>query len=420
MSWHIKVKWGAGAVRVIFTVNGPGEVSGWLYPLSRALKALCPTADLTVCLLPCVFATGAEKRVIAELGTIDRVLDRKESLRLILTGRRPEGWSGGAPALVFHLGGEVALTVLLARRLGASLYAYAERPLPWSFLFRRVFYNGLNRLPQRIASQADLLVGELMVDAARLRRAPEQVGAKPGMRTVALYPGSREYLAEPLLPYYAFVVEALAAKRPQTRWLIARADYVSMSLLRNLPPPPEGHRWPALALRFGEDERQAWLETPAGVRIEIASAAEAMARADLALTIPGTNTGELAAAGVPMVVVLPTYLGHMVPLPGLAGHLGRLPGVGRALKTVFGHRMLRRLPLLAQPNRRAGRMIVPELVGEGLNSRIEAELLALIDGDNTALSLALAKAMGRAGAAERLSAEIAAFFGTQNAQGSRL
>ena len=406
-----------GTVQVIFTVNGPGEVSGWLYPLSRALKALCPTAELTVCLLPCVFATGAEKRVIAELGTIDRVLDRKESLQLILTGRRPKGWRGGAPVLVFHLGGEVALTVLLARRLSASLYAYAERPLPWRFMFRKVFYNGLNRLPHRIESKAELLVGELMVDAARLRRAPEQMGAEPGMRTVALYPGSRGYLAQPLLPYYAVAVEALAALRPQTRWVIARADYVSMSLLRNLPRPPEGHRWPALPLRFGEDERSAWLETPAGVRIEIVSAAEALARADVALTIPGTNTGELAAAGVPMVVVLPTYIGHIVPLPGLAGHLGRLPGVGRALKTALGYRMLRGLPLLAQPNRRTGRMIVPELVGEGINARIEAELLALIDGDNAALSLALTEAMGRAGAADRLSAEIAAFFGTPAAQG---
>ena len=65
-----------------------------------------------------------------------------------------------------------------------------------------------------------------------------------------------------------------------------------------------------------------------------------------------------------MVVVLPTYIGHIVPLPGLAGHLGRLPGVGRALKTALGYRMLRGLPLLAQPNRRTGRMIVPELVGD--------------------------------------------------------
>ncbi len=392
-------------MQVIFTVNGPGEISGWLFPLSTELRARYPGVRIVACLLPCVFASGAERRVIESLGVADAVLDQTESLRVIRRPASSPAIRRDGPTVVFHLGGEPTLSVLLARRLGAPLLAYAERPLPWSFLFREIFYSGLETLPERIAKRAGAVVGELMVDAARLRR--ERVGAnRTGRVTVALYPGSRAWMAEALLPFYALIVDALAPEHPEVDWVVARSDFLGPELFDRLGARPAEPALEGVPLRHDREGRR--LVTPSGTALELVPGAEALGRADLALTIPGTNTGELGAAGVPMVVILPTAAGHRVPLPGIAGHLGRLPGVGRALKTAVGHRLLRALPLLAVPNRRAGERIVPELVGENLRPRIEAELRRLLAGDREEIGRRLRRAMGQPGADRRLAEAIGA------------
>jgi hypothetical protein len=59
--------------------------------------------------------------------------------------------------------------------------------------------------------------------------------------------------------------------------------------------------------------------TPAGHRVEIVDEIERYAHmraADVALTIPGTNTLELGIAGVPAVVVLPLNRPEIIPLEG--------------------------------------------------------------------------------------------------------
>ena len=394
-------------MQVVLTVNGPGEVCGWLHPLSAELKARLPGVRIVACALPCVFSTGSETGVIRSLGTVDAVAGVGESLGLILRGRRPEGLLNDEPTLVFHLGGEVALSVLLGLRLGAPRPAYLEHPTPVARLFRKAFCNGLAR---RAGDPPGGTVGELMVDAAALRRAGAPRRAEGRGPCIALFPGSRAYLAVHMLPYCAVVVEALNAERPGLDWVPGRAPYVPMEVLRNFPPPMAGRSWEAVPLSFAEAGGEAWLETPRGVRIRILTGPEAMAEADLALTVPDTNTGELAASGVPMVVALPTYLGHEVPLPGIPGHLGRLPVVGRRLKRLFGELRLRRLGLLAQPNVRAGRRVVPELVGEGLQPTMKAELERLLDADTSALRAELRALMGAPGAARRLAEEIAAVF----------
>lgn len=396
-------------MQVVFTVNGPGEIMGWLHPLAATLRACHPQIGIHVCILPCVFSTGAEKHVVEGLGCVDSVLGVAESLALILRGRRPEGMRLVGPTLVFHLGGELALSHLLGLRLKAPRYGYVEHPAPLNGLFRKVYYNGLST---RSSERAGGTVGELMVDAAHLRRRPGP-RTRSSAPTIAIFPGSRAYLAIHALPYFAVQVDRLSARFPGLNWVVARASFIPMDTLRTLPPPQEGRRWQAVPLRFSEDDAGAWLTTEVGNRMRILDGPEAISCADFALTIPGTNTGELAAAGVPMVVALPTYKGDQVPLPGLAGHLGRIPLFGRVLKLGFGWLRLRNLGLLAQPNVRAGRMLVPEIVGEGLHDAIEAALASFIEGfgHDEPLRETLRATMGQPGAAAALSREIADFFG---------
>jgi lipid-A-disaccharide synthase len=79
----------------------------------------------------------------------------------------------------------------------------------------------------------------------------------------------------------------------------------------------------------------------------------------------GANTAELTALAVPMIVLLPTQqLDAMRAWGGIPGLLANLPGVGSGFARVINGLMLRRLGLLAWPNRLAGEQIVPELLGQ--------------------------------------------------------
>lgn len=393
-------------MQVVITVNGPGEVSGWLTPLAARLRALYPDLSIFVCLLPCVFASGREASVIRGLGTVDGVTTVRETWRFVLTGRRPAGMAASGPMLVFHLGGEMALTKAIAWRLGADIHAYVELHRPVDGRIRKVFYTGLSHRPD----DPSLTVGEMMVDAAEMRRsaAPPRV---QGRRVLALFPGSRDYMVGPLLPYYAAIIDRLAPRHPDLEFVVARSDYISDAFLRALPVPPSDAPWPHSALTLHEDAGALWFTTAQGTRIDVAPGPQVVARADFALTIPGTNTGEIAAFGVPMVVALPTYLDQTIPMPGLLGHIAKIPVLGPAIRRAAGRRFLASMPHLALPNRRANRRIVPEFVGRGIDAGITQALEDLVSHDTTELRARIRDAMGQPGAADRLARHIGTAFG---------
>jgi lipid-A-disaccharide synthase len=57
-----------------------------------------------------------------------------------------------------------------------------------------------------------------------------------------------------------------------------------------------------------------------------------MQASDLAITIPGSNTAEMAGLGLPMVVALPLNKPESLPLEGIPGLIGRIPVFGPSLK----------------------------------------------------------------------------------------
>jgi lipid-A-disaccharide synthase len=391
--------------QVVYTVNGPGEVSAWLWPVSHALRRIAPHIRQHALILPCVFSAGSEAAVAERLGTLDSVTAVSDSMAFVRRGRRPPGLGSG-PTVILHLGGEVALTRIIGWRLGAPLWAYAEAPFGGIRAFRRVYFSGLNPLPARLADP-DRLIGDLMVDAAALRRALAPPAPPKTGPVLGLFPGSRDYAVRPLLPYYAWFVNRLAETVPGLTVAAAKADFIPDAVFETLPPPPADAPWPTAGIRLARGGADRWLETDAGHRIELVTGRAVLTRADAALTIPGTNTGEIAAAGIPMAVIAPLYLSEQVPLPGLAGHVGRIPRLGPAIKRAVLRRQLARMPFLALPNRRAGRMIVPEFVGTDLHGPVLAALHGLLTGDTAAIRADLIAAMGPPGAAGRLAQALA-------------
>lgn len=403
---------GDNDLQIVVTVNGPGEVSSWLHPMALAIKQRMPSARICVATVPCVFSAGSELAVVKSLPYVDVSMSIDETMDLVWRNKRPAGLARGAPGAVIHLGGDTIFSVLLSRRLRQPLLGYVERPPALSWFFDKVFYSGFEKLP-RAEMNVDV-IGEMMVDAARLR-CPDRRPSRNGGFVVGLYPGSRDYLARYMLPFYAAVAELVAERVPGVEWRLAKSDFLSADFLRALPAMDDDGPIDAVALEWREEGDRRFLVTPRGLRIEVATPGAVAARANVALTLPGTNTAELSALGIPMIVTVPTHQAERAPMPGLAGHLGRIPVLGKYIKRGFGHLILRRLKFMSHPNRRTNRMLVPEMIGPITARQVADELVRVLGSDTRALEDELRATMGQPGASQRLVSAIAEFLESPDA-----
>lgn len=394
-------------LQVIVTVNGPGEVASWLHPFATELKRRLPSARLCVAVVPCVFSAGSELAVVKSLPYVDATCSVSETMDLILRNRLPAGFRRNAPGFVLHLGGDTIFTILIARRLGQPSLAYAEWPLSLTSLFDKVFYSGFAKMPPK--EKLPDVVGEMMVDAARMR-CPDRQPARSGRLAVGLYPGSRDYLAKYVLPFYAAVAERVSETIPDVDWMLGKSDFLSAEFLRSIPDVNDGRPIEGVNLRWEESGGKAFLVTPRGLRIEVANAGKTAAKANVAVTLPGTNTAELAALGVPMIVTVPTWQSELVPMPGLAGHVGRLPVIGKYIKRALGHLILWRIKFMSHPNRRSNRMVVPEIVGHVTAAQIAEAVVASLKSDTSRLEEELRSIMGPSGASQRLISGLIEFL----------
>ncbi|GAB5506245.1 MAG: hypothetical protein Rhirs2KO_14080 [Rhizobiaceae bacterium] len=398
-----------GETQVVVTVNGPGEVACWLYPLAHELKRRIPGVRICVAVVPCVFSSGAEADVLKTLSYVDAYCTIEETMKFIKWNKVPKGFRKKAPGFMLHLGGDSMFTIMLAKRLGIPALAYVERPLAFQFLFDRVFYSDFEKIDGLKESDTHKIVGEMMVDAALLR-CPDRSAAEGGKPVVGLYPSSRMYLTKYVLPYYAAAAEKVARKMPEVEWVISKSDFVDRDFLRNLPEVEEGRPLEGVDLEWRREGDREFMVTPDGLSLEVLSPAQVAPRVNLALTVPGSNTAELATLGVPMILTLPTYKHEIAPLPGIAGHLGRLPVIGWRMKRFLAKQVLKRMKFLSHPNRRADRMVIPELIGELDAQDLADAIEEALNSDTTALEKELKAVMGPPGATSRLVSELENFL----------
>lgn len=431
-------------MNVVITANSPGEVASWLRPLVEALARLAPEARIRVCLTPCTFATGAEEQVVRSIPGVTSVYRPSQTVAWALWGRRPADMAGesNSPGVVLFLGGDPFYAVLLGRRTRWPVAAYTEGRASWQGAIRRYFvpHEPARRrvLQQGVPPERVTVTGDLMLDGLTLRWPPEEgrellglgEGAGP---VIGLFPGSRRHELHAALPFFLRTAARIGAWRPGARFAVAVSPFVTPQLLvaalgaGGLFSPPADKLTAALFGEGGADgypwspeHRSAWVEWVAGsggegsaagapaVRVLLVRGAafDVAAASDVVLTIPGSNTAELAGLGVPMVVVL--SLDHLqdVPLEGLPGLLSGVPWLGPAMRRRALERLDRKMPFLAWPNRRAGRMLVPELRKSGLTPKevARAALDLVDDGERREeLSRALRNVMGERGAAGRIA-----------------
>jgi lipid-A-disaccharide synthase len=415
-----------------------------------AIKRSDPAAFVGIALLPCVYSSGTEEEVASRFSSVDAVSAPRATLRWILRGEVPPGFNGTAPGCALHLGGEPLLTLALARRTGGLAAAYLEGPLSWMGQFDRLFSRDAGVAARIRRPSAN--VGDLMVDAARLR-APNRQPPRPGEPPViGVFPGSRHAFIKHMLPFFLRVAGLAHPRLPGARWVIARAEFISNADLAAAAADPTGraiegdsatyHEEAAPALRTtgappaalscdplatayrpapsacrtpSAEPQAPALITERGLRVEILDTGSVMSMATVALTLPGTNTAELSALGIPMVACTPSYKLDEVPLPGTLGYLDRIPLIGRAVKHSVVYIYGRGLRYLAHPNRRTRRRVVPEAIGRIKAERVADMLVALATAKDDRVQQELLDIMGPPGAADALAREILASLRTTSA-----
>ncbi|MEB3199823.1 MAG: glycosyl transferase [Synechococcaceae cyanobacterium] len=369
-----------GSCAVVLVSNGPGELTTWVRPVAERLHSLRPlrprrgdaSEALHLVLVPCPNATGQEHRVAQRWDLFERIVPARRFWGLLLRPARRGAWP--RRGVVVFLGGDQFWTVLLAARLGYRHLTYAEWVARWPRWNDRLALMGDSaaaRLAPRWRPRATV-VGDLMAD---LPLSARQHAPLPQGEWVAILPGSKPAKLQIGVPFLFAAADALVARRPGCRILLPLAPTTSVEDLLSWADP----RRPIARSYGSEPPRQQadTLITRAGTVIQLVldhPAHGALSQCRLALTTVGANTAELGALGLPMLVLLPTqHLHVMQAWDGWLGLLARLPLLRRLLGAALTAWRLRHRGLLAWPNISAGRMVVPERVGEITPEQIAAE-----------------------------------------------
>lgn len=450
---------------VVIVANSPGEVSGWATPVVRSLRALegkvAPAFDglsLVVVLPPCPFASGREAEVAGATAGVDAVVRPSEYVKYALLGVVPKGLRPflGNPGIVVHLGGDPMHSAILAKRLAYPAVLYTDRTAGFVGSFARFMVEDArveSKLQRKgVPAEKIAVVGNLMIDAVRAGAARQETRAALAVEAhaplVCLLPGSRRVQISRIMPFFLRVAEIVKRFQDDAEFIAVLSPYVTPSMVgaalsairESRPNPDPGQAGGSAGLAAGvkpvpHSGTPGRLEAAGGRLVPVGGASEpdseigarrtyavrtdegvtvrlvedgrydAMAASDVAVTLPGTVTAELAFLGVPTVVAVPMNLPEEVPLPGLAGVLGSIPGAGRYLKRVVVPRALERIEFAAIPNKRQRRMVTPEVRGVIGAQDVAIQVLELLqDGKARGrIAVELRQAMGQPGASNRVA-----------------
>jgi Lipid-A-disaccharide synthetase len=385
---------------LVLCVNGPGELYTWALPLARALRHLQPDLRVVLSLLPCPFASGKEEQVARDSRLFDGVTTVAQYLKFAVGGAQPSVYSGAKAGLVVQLGGDAMHAIRIAGRLKYPVWRYSFEPY-WTSKLEQLFVHD-ERTYNRSSAPKDKLevIGNLTADALEFETALQK---EPGL-DVLLLAGSRSFEALHMLPLLAATAEKINAVLPEVRFHWIRSNMLDQTTLKRAYAAEE-------MLEFGGVKTQPegqFLRTPKGVNIRIVDEQQRyqlMKSADLALTIPGTNTLELGIAGVPSIVALPLQKLELIPIEGPLQFIGMIPGLGKFIKRAAVNAFLDRTQFISLPNRFAGEAIQLELRGLVTVDDIASRALGLLQHPETLASIRarLFATMPQAGTAEKLA-----------------
>lgn len=427
-------------VDILILSNGPGEITTWVRPVVKSLRQILggdsSQTRISVILSPCPNATGKEVAIARSYPEVDRVQGAEHFSQFLLRGKTAEDWDWREQGVVLFLGGDQFFTVVISKRLGYRSVIYAEweaRWWQWIDRFGIMKPDLLQKVPQQYHPKFTV-VGDLMADVAQgsnsinlVQDSPANSGDSGAItqssefsesseasqkHLIGLLPGSKAAKLAQGLPLSLAIADYLHAQNPNTKFLIPVAPTLDLPSLAKFADPQAN---PVLKMVKGspatliEQDDQYYLQTSQGLLVELRQeypAHEILTQCRICITTVGANTAELAALGVPMIVLIPMQqLDAMRSWDGLPGILVRLPGVGIIFANLINGVILRQGRLFAWPNIWAKTAIVPELVGYLTAAQVGDLVLDYLDHPEKLQQMSdrLQQVRGLPGAARKLA-----------------
>lgn len=360
-------------IDILILSNGPGEVSTWVRPVVKALRQQLGMdvsfVRISVVLSPCGHAMGTESDVVRGFCEVNRVQAPEHFFPFLLQGKTTDNWDWRSQGIVLFLGGDQFFPVMIGRRLGYQTVVYAEREARWPRWIDRYGAKSeavVTSVPSRYQSKLTV-VGDLMVDLSPL--SPPRSQTAPPL--IALLPGSKSGKLAQGLPLCLAIAEQIYLKIPQARFILPVAPTLNLATLAKFADPQhnliiQNFGWTGAQLTC--EDQTPYLKTDQGLKVELITESPAhkvLSQCHFALTSIGANTAELAALGLPFIVLLPLQqFDAMRTWDGLPGILASLPIIGATMAKIINLIVLAQgRRLYAWPNIWAKREIVPELMG---------------------------------------------------------
>jgi lipid A disaccharide synthetase len=411
-------------IDIIILSNAPGEVTTWVRPVVRELRAKLgedrSQVRISAILSPCPNASGRETQILTTYHEIDRVQGAENFSNFLIWGKTAQNWDWRERGIIIFLGGDQFFPVIIGKRLGYQTVIYAEWEARWHSSIDRFAIMNAEVMTKVKPQYRDrfTVVGDLAIDRQN-DRDPELNTDPDRQITIGLLPGSKSAKLGMGLPLMLAIAEYIQAANPRVKFAIPVAPTLDLPTLASYADPQAN---PIIALVNGatatleRDETTPYLKTATGLTVALHTefpAHDLLSQCTLCLTTIGANTAELGALGVPMIVLIATQqIDAMRAWDGLLGIVVNLPLIGTPIAIIVNKILYRKFSQqkLSWPNIWAQQQeIVPELFG-----RLEAKTVAEFTLDYlqhpeklATMRSALRRVRGEAGAAAKLVAIVA-------------
>lgn len=393
-------------------------MSAWVQPMIYEIRKTLPQARIIIALVPCPHSSGQEQAYTQRFYGAS-VLKPQETVHYLLSGKLPKHIVLARHGVVLHLGGDQLFSVGLGWRSHFPVTVYTEKLVQWKSQVRRYYFRDRHQEQaqrKHLPEQKRKWVGDLMVDAVKTADHSVSIRQKLNLRldapVISLLPGSKPLKVLNTTAFLLKIVDELSLELPQAQFILPQSSFTPLSELRQAVQDPR-----YLAVLDGSpgkvvhDRNSTSLITPQGNKVQIVPPNwnyAALQVSDLALTLPGTNTAELAVLGIPMLVLLPLKRPELLPLDGLASWIEHIPFIGRRLKAYLVRQRLAGIDFLALPNQKAGAALVPELIGNFTASDVANKAMEMLRDPYhlRETSLQLREIMGNDHAAQQIVVDL--------------
>jgi lipid-A-disaccharide synthase len=379
--------------------NGPGEVSTWVKPFVEAVKArtdLAAAYRVILLMLPCQFGSGTEYKVGRTIEGIEHVIQKRKFMRMLITGLGKRMYNLSREGIICSLGGNLMYPVLFRRRIKGNhrLFAYSHNP-GWEKAYTKIFvrnsYVRGKYLNRGVAEEKLLVTGDLVFSSLKFLRERSEVRSELGIgkreKMVVFLPGSREYMTRHLIPIFLKLIDDVCDRVSGIRPYLLKSPYVSLELIaKSLIVKEEIKGLQAATGTLHNKDGLIYIELSSGKRVYILEGQlDYWGRGiDFAVTIPGTNTVQLAYRKIPSLVVAPGNKPEAVPIEGAANFVKYIPFIGKHLlqKVILAY--ADSFPHTALPNLYMNEEILPEMVGILKTDDITAKIQELLKDEKLA------------------------------------